>query len=44
MIDSKLMQKTDDDDIRDFTNVYDFDIAFDPPPRPATGAKEVFRI
>lgn len=44
MVESKLMQKTDDDDIRDFDNVYDFDTAFDPPPRPETAPTCVFRI
>lgn len=34
MIESKLMQKTDDDDVHDFDSVFDFNIAFDPPPRP----------
>jgi uncharacterized repeat protein (TIGR04138 family) len=29
MVDSGLMQKTDDDSIEDFRNVYDFKTAFD---------------
>jgi len=44
MVESKLMQKTDDDDIRDFDNVYDFDTAFDPPPRPETPPTQMFRV
>ena len=44
MVDNKLMQKTDDDDLRDFHNVFDFASAFDPPPRPDVAAKIVFDI
>jgi len=44
LIDSKLMAKTDDDDIRDFHNVYDFATAFSPPPRPSAKIQTVFRI
>ena len=38
------LQKTDDDDIRDFDNVYDFETAFSPPPRPEGDAKPVFHL
>ena len=31
MIDGRLMQKTDRDDVRDFEEVFDFNTAFDPP-------------
>jgi uncharacterized repeat protein (TIGR04138 family) len=44
MVENKLMQKTDDDDIRDFHNVFDFVTAFDPPPRPETAAKNIFQL
>ena len=44
MVESKLMQKTDEDDIRDFDSVFDFSTAFDPPQRPLAGAREVFRL
>jgi uncharacterized repeat protein (TIGR04138 family) len=45
MVDSKLMQKTDDDDIRDFENVFDFAVAFEPPARPySRAAKTVFTL
>jgi uncharacterized repeat protein (TIGR04138 family) len=41
MVESKLMQKTDDDDLRDFDGVFDFDTAFRPPPRPSLeGARQ----
>lgn len=44
MVESKLMQKTDDDDVRDFDNVYDFDTAFDPPPRPDKVFQPIFTV
>jgi len=44
MIESKLMAKTDDDNIRDFHNVYDFATAFNPPTRPSANVQAVFRI
>ncbi|HVS72592.1 MAG TPA: Minf_1886 family protein [Phycisphaerae bacterium] len=44
MVDSRLMQKTDDDDIRDFDSVFDFATAFDPPTRPAAAPKPTFSI
>ncbi len=44
MVDNKLMQKTEDDDIRDFSNVFNFDSAFEPPARPVTKSEPVFQI
>ncbi|HUO08746.1 MAG TPA: Minf_1886 family protein [Phycisphaerae bacterium] len=44
MVDNKLMAKTDDDDVRDFQNVFDFSTAFSPPERPRSAAKCVFQI
>jgi len=44
MVESKLMQKTDHDDIRDFAAVFDFDQAFLPPPRPAPRPAAVFHL
>ena len=44
MVDSKLMAKTDDDDIRDFQNVFDFNTAFNPPERPVTNPKVIFQL
>ena len=44
LVESKLMQKTDDDDVRDFDNVYDFSNAFEPPARPQTESMPVFRL
>jgi uncharacterized repeat protein (TIGR04138 family) len=44
MVDSKLMAKTDDDDIRDFQNVFDFNTAFNPPERPQPAPKAVFQL
>ena len=35
MVESKLMQKTEDDDLEDFSEVYDFDKAFNAHPRPS---------
>ena len=44
MIESKLMTKTDDDDIRHFHNVYDFATAFSPPARPIQAPKSIFAL
>ncbi|MGN6369109.1 MAG: Minf_1886 family protein [Phycisphaerae bacterium] len=44
MVDNKLMQKTDDDDIRDFYNVFEFSSAFSPPQRPQTPPKCIFQL
>ncbi len=44
MVENKLMQKTDDDDLRDFDNVFDFVTAFDPPARPRSETIPVFRM
>jgi uncharacterized repeat protein (TIGR04138 family) len=44
MVDSKLMAKTDDDDIRDFHNVFDFASAFNPPARPQLAIKVIFEL
>lgn len=44
MIESKLMQKTEEDDVRDFENIFDFASAFEPPVRPAAKPAEIFRI
>ncbi|MEI8195793.1 MAG: Minf_1886 family protein [Phycisphaerae bacterium] len=44
MVESKLMQKTDDDDVRDFDDVFDFRTAFEPPARPRTSGAAVFKL
>jgi uncharacterized repeat protein (TIGR04138 family) len=44
MVEGKLLQKTDEDDLRDFENVFDFDTAFAPPTRPGTESRAVFSI
>jgi uncharacterized repeat protein (TIGR04138 family) len=44
MVDSKLMAKTEQDDVRDFSNVFDFNTAFNPPERPALMPKPVFQL
>ena len=44
MVEGKIMQKTDDDDIRDFENVFDFATAFEPPVRPRSASKPVFTL
>jgi len=44
MVESKLMQKTENDEIRDFESVFDFDQAFLPPPRPAIPPTVVFHL
>ena len=44
MVESKLMQKTDRDDIRDFSGVFDFATAFNSPERPACPPKVVLSL
>lgn len=44
MIEGKLMQKTDNDDLRDFENVFDFAAAFDPPVRPNGTFRITFKL
>jgi uncharacterized repeat protein (TIGR04138 family) len=44
MVESKLMQKTNDDDIRDFDCVFDFDTAFASPERPKPQPTVVFAL
>jgi len=44
MVESKLMQKTDEDDIRDFHHVYDFAKAFEPPVRPECASRIIFEM
>ncbi len=44
MVDNKLMQKTDEDNIRDFDDVFDFRSAFDPQKRPAQATRTIFKI
>jgi uncharacterized repeat protein (TIGR04138 family) len=44
MVESKLMAKTDEDDIRDFYNVFDFKTAFTPPERPQAATRTVFEL
>jgi uncharacterized repeat protein (TIGR04138 family) len=44
MVESRLMQKTDQDDLRDFEGVFDFDKTFEPPVRPAVQSTVVFRM
>jgi uncharacterized repeat protein (TIGR04138 family) len=44
MVDGKLMQKTDDDDIHDFENVFDFETSFLPPPRPNPKNAAIFQV
>jgi uncharacterized repeat protein (TIGR04138 family) len=44
MIDTKLMAKTDDDDIRDFHHVYDFATAFSAPARPIRTPRIIFEL
>jgi uncharacterized repeat protein (TIGR04138 family) len=44
MIESKLMQKTEEDEVRDFENIFDFASAFEPPVRPAAKPAATFRI
>jgi uncharacterized repeat protein (TIGR04138 family) len=44
MVDNKLMQKTDEDDVRDFHNVFDFVHAFNPPVRPVTPTLTTFHL
>jgi uncharacterized repeat protein (TIGR04138 family) len=44
MVESRLMQKTDDDDIRDFEDVFDFATAFEPAARPQLSRSPVFHL
>jgi uncharacterized repeat protein (TIGR04138 family) len=44
MVESKLMQKTEEDDIRDFSRVFEFDLTFDPPTRPVTQGDAIFAL
>ena len=44
MVESRLMQKTEQDDLRDFEGVFDFDKAFEPPARPTIKPIVVFRL
>jgi uncharacterized repeat protein (TIGR04138 family) len=44
MVENKLMQKTDEDDVRDFDGVFDFDDAFEAPERPAISPPVVFQL
>jgi uncharacterized repeat protein (TIGR04138 family) len=44
MVESRLMQKTEQDSLRDFEGVFDFDKAFEPPVRPAVQARTVFQL
>jgi len=44
MIEGKLMQKTEEDDLRDFENVFDFRKAFEPPERPKAKPACVFKL
>ena len=44
MVDSKLMQKTEEDDVRDFDNVFSFDKAFEPPMRPQVKTQVKFAL
>jgi uncharacterized repeat protein (TIGR04138 family) len=44
MIESKLMQKTEEDDVRDFENIFDFNSAFEPPARPVINPTTIFNL
>jgi uncharacterized repeat protein (TIGR04138 family) len=44
MVESKLMQKTDEDCLDDFDDVYDFREAFEPPERPSKSVTPVFEL
>ena len=44
MVDNKLMQKTEEDDVRDFHNVFEFAEAFKPPVRPVSLPVMVFQL
>jgi uncharacterized repeat protein (TIGR04138 family) len=44
MVENKLMQKTDQDDVRDFEGVFDFDDAFEAPQRPSITSQVVFKL
>jgi uncharacterized repeat protein (TIGR04138 family) len=42
MVEHGLLQKTAQDSIHDFNNVFDFERAFEPPPRPVPPVNAVF--
>jgi len=44
MVEAKMMQKTDRDEIHDFDEVYDFAAAFEPPARPQAESRAVFSL
>ena len=44
MVESRLMQKTDRDDIHDFEEVFDFATAFEPPARPQISRRPIFAL
>lgn len=44
MVEGRLMQKTEDDNIADFDNVFDFRTAFEPPQHPARKAPPSFSL
>jgi uncharacterized repeat protein (TIGR04138 family) len=44
MVESRLMQKTEEDDVRDFEGVFDFEEAFEPPVRPTIKPMVVFML
>ena len=44
MVEGKLMQKNEEDDIHDFDNVFDFKTAFEPPARPGKSSNSVFQL
>jgi uncharacterized repeat protein (TIGR04138 family) len=44
MVESKIMQKTEEDNVRDFEGVFDFEAAFNPPVRPDVAPTLVFEI
>jgi uncharacterized repeat protein (TIGR04138 family) len=44
MVESKLLQKTDDDDLRDFDGVFEFDAAFAVKTKPAAEPRVVFSL
>jgi uncharacterized repeat protein (TIGR04138 family) len=44
MVNSRLMGKTDDDDIRDFHRVFEFATAFSPPVRPLSAGRCAFHL
>lgn len=44
MVEARLMQKTEEDDIHDFDDVYDFRTAFEPPARPERPQNPSFQL